>query len=162
MSHPTESESDCPFCAIATAFPPISPSQACYPPSPDPPSSTITPSAASSTSRSSHPSPTSSGDPLDPERTLPPSYVILSAPDVVAFLDIAPLTRGHVLIATRRHRVKSGDLKSGEAAEVCLLFYHLSTFQSHGLCVVHRWDELVLLIHPFIHTHTLSLSLAKA
>lgn len=54
----------------------------------------------------------------DPERIEPPGYVILSTPDVIAFLDIAPLTRGHVLIAPRKHRLKMADLDSRAASEL--------------------------------------------
>jgi diadenosine tetraphosphate (Ap4A) HIT family hydrolase len=54
----------------------------------------------------------------DPERIDPPGYVILSTPDVIAFLDIAPLTRGHVLVAPRKHRVKMADLDSRTASEL--------------------------------------------
>lgn len=54
----------------------------------------------------------------DPDRLAPPTYVLLSTKHVVAFLDIAPLTRGHVLVTPRKHRVKVGDLSSDEAAEV--------------------------------------------
>jgi diadenosine tetraphosphate (Ap4A) HIT family hydrolase len=77
----------CPFCTIATNFPPYSPKN---------------PGASE----------------WDPERIDPPGYVILSTPDVIAFLDIAPLTRGHVLVAPRKHRVKMADLDSCAASEL--------------------------------------------
>jgi diadenosine tetraphosphate (Ap4A) HIT family hydrolase len=89
----------CPFCAIASAFPPVAPSSTF-----DSQSSTSTKDIAS--------------DPLNPENTFPPSYVILSTPDVISFLDIAPLTRGHILVATRRHLVKTVNLTTTEGAEV--------------------------------------------
>ena len=54
----------------------------------------------------------------DPERLDPPTYVLLSTEHVVAFLDIAPLTRGHVLVTPRRHRIKIGNLTPTEAAEL--------------------------------------------
>jgi hypothetical protein len=100
----------CPFCAIASAFPPVAPSSPL-----DSQTSTSTSDAAS--------------DPLHPERTFPPSYVVLSTPDVIAFLDIAPLTRGHILLATRRHRVKTVDLTTGEGAEVCACLPHASALR---------------------------------
>ena len=78
---------DCPFCTIATNYPPISPK-----------------------------SPTSSS--WDPTLIDPPGYLILSTPSTIAFLDIAPLTRGHVLIAPRAHHVKMADLDSGTASEL--------------------------------------------
>jgi diadenosine tetraphosphate (Ap4A) HIT family hydrolase len=92
----------CPFCAIASEYPPIAPS------------STLD----SQTSTAS--------DPLNPERMFPPSYVVLSTPGVIAFLDIAPLTRGHILLATRRHLVKTVDLTTAEGAEVCACLSHVS------------------------------------
>lgn len=61
----------------------------------------------------------------DPDKTSPPSFVVLSTPHVIAFFDIAPLTRGHILVATRRHRIKVGDLSSFEGSEVGQVF-HLS------------------------------------
>ena len=62
----------------------------------------------------------------DPEKTSPPSFMVLSTPHVIAFFDIAPLTRGHVLVATRRHRIKVGDLSSFEGSEVGWSFYLFS------------------------------------
>jgi hypothetical protein len=77
--------------------------------------------------------------PLAPEKTFPPSFVLLSTPDVIAFLDIAPLTRGHVLVATRRHRVKTVELSTAEGAEVrlfcfSLLVPHLAFWEFHISC----------------------------
>ena len=96
----------CPFCAIASTYPPVAPS-----------CSMIDSRQPKSTSDTTPP------DPLDPEKTFPPSYVVLSTPDVIAFLDIAPLTRGHILLATRRHRVKTVELTTAEGAEVCTVRY---------------------------------------
>jgi diadenosine tetraphosphate (Ap4A) HIT family hydrolase len=78
---------DCPFCAIAAAYPPISPT---------------TPTSPS----------------WDPDQIDPPGYLLLSTPSLIAFLDIAPLTRGHVLIAPRAHHIKLADLPSRTAAEL--------------------------------------------
>ncbi|KAK7532626.1 HIT-like domain-containing protein [Phyllosticta citricarpa] len=60
---------------------------------------------------SSIPSPSS----IDPSRVSPAAYVVLSAPRVLAFLDIMPMTRGHLLVTTRRHRRKVEDLVGGRA-----------------------------------------------
>ena len=57
---------------------------------------------------------------LDPEKLEPPAFVLLSTPHVVAFLDIYPLTRGHVLICPRRHAEKVGDMTGQEGAQVCI------------------------------------------
>lgn len=48
----------------------------------------------------------------------PNAFVLLSAPEVLAFLDILPMTRGHVLVASRTHRQKVADLEGAEASEV--------------------------------------------
>ena len=38
------------------------------------------------------------------------AYPVLSTPIVVAFLDIAPLSPGHLLVCPRRHAVKSSEI----------------------------------------------------
>ncbi|RMZ92453.1 hypothetical protein DV736_g351, partial [Chaetothyriales sp. CBS 134916] len=80
--------SDCPFCTIITTYPPIPPSLA-----------------------PGHPS-------LDPSRLDPPAYVLLSTEHVIAFLDIYPLTRGHVLCCPRRHVEKVSGLTADEGREI--------------------------------------------
>ncbi|KAI1616825.1 hit-like protein [Exophiala viscosa] len=79
---------DCPFCIIAQTYGPTSPLSAEH------------------------------NSDLDPEKLDPPSFVLFSNEHVVAFLDIMPLTRGHVLVAPRRHRVKVGHLSPDESAEI--------------------------------------------
>lgn len=59
----------------------------------------------------------------DPDRLAPPTYVFLSTEHIVAFLDIAPLTRGHVLVTPRRHRTKVGDCSADEAADVSFVCF---------------------------------------
>jgi len=44
--------------------------------------------------------------------------VVLSTEDVVAFLHPLPLTPGHLIVIPRKHRIKLGDLKPIESAEV--------------------------------------------
>ncbi|KAJ5814984.1 hypothetical protein N7474_006761 [Penicillium riverlandense] len=73
----------CPFCTIASSTPPISP----------------TTGAAEPTQPS-----TTSPD------TAPTAHLILSTEHVLAFLDIMPLTRGHVLVTPRRHYEMLGDV----------------------------------------------------
>lgn len=78
-------EPSCPFCAIASAHAPYSPSS---PPSP--------------------------AD-LSPARTTPASFLVLSTPSLIAFLDILPLSPGHLLICPRPHRPKLTDATPAEA-----------------------------------------------
>ncbi|KAK3203855.1 hypothetical protein GRF29_106g800974 [Pseudopithomyces chartarum] len=59
---------------------------------------------------------------VDYERTTPGSFVVLSSPEVLAFLDILPMVgeiiNGHLLVATRSHRVKVGDMTGEDGKEM--------------------------------------------
>ncbi|KAI9874874.1 MAG: Histidine triad nucleotide-binding protein 2, mitochondrial [Pleopsidium flavum] len=85
MTEPIPAPGTCPFCTIATAHPP-------------------------------HPTPsTPSPNPFSPTLTVPSTYLLLSTPLVMAFLDIMPIARGHVLVATRAHRMKLSDVSVEES-----------------------------------------------
>lgn len=82
-------EESCPFCAIAATYPPQSPSQS---------QSTTTSSQPGTNIESTSPLT------IAPEITAEAAaHLILSTKHVLAFLDIMPLTRGHVLLVTRDH-----------------------------------------------------------
>ena len=91
-SSSSSSSSSCPFCHIAHTYPPYDPRN------PPPRTSPL----------------------LDPARTSPsPStFLVLSTPRLVGFLDIMPLSRGHVLLCPRRHRPRLTDTSPDEAAEL--------------------------------------------
>jgi len=78
-------EQGCPFCGIVAAYP--APSNSCF----------------------SIPSTTDFDLPGGSS-----AYVILNTPHVIAFLDHAPISRGHVLVVVRQHREKLSDLKIEE------------------------------------------------
>ncbi|KAI4864169.1 HIT-like domain-containing protein [Hypoxylon rubiginosum] len=80
----------CPFCNIAAAYPPF---------------------------ESSSPPPASSPS-LDPDKLTPSAFIVLSTPSLVAFLDILPLSHGHLLLCPRAHRPKLTDVTAREAAEL--------------------------------------------
>ncbi|KAI2780554.1 HIT-like protein [Daldinia loculata] len=80
----------CPFCSISSSYSPFPPDQ---PPPANSPS-------------------------IDPFQLAPPAFVVLSTPTLVAFLDILPLSRGHLLLCPRAHRSKLTDVTSHEAAEL--------------------------------------------
>ena len=80
----------CPFCHIAAVYPPYDPTQ------PSPPS-IVDPSATSPS---------------------PATFLILSTPLLVAFLDIMPLSYGHLLLCPRAHRPKLTDASADEAREL--------------------------------------------
>lgn len=75
--------SHCPFCLIASTYPP---SKTAVPKEPD------------------------------SELIAPNCHLILSTDLVLAFLDIMPITPGHVLVVSRTHREKLGDLRGSEGA----------------------------------------------
>ncbi|KAL2193584.1 HIT-like domain-containing protein [Corynascus similis CBS 632.67] len=91
-SSDSDADSTCPFCHISSVFPP-------YDPADPPPSSSPL---------------------LNPERTSPQpaTFIILSTPHLVAFLDIMPLSIGHVLLCPRPHRPKLTDVSPAESAEL--------------------------------------------
>ena len=89
------SDTECPFCDIISNYAPIAPLSASSP---------------------------SSNDHFDPKKLDPPAFVLLSTKDLIAFLDIHPLTRGHVLVCPRRHVEKMGDMKASESAQASLDF----------------------------------------
>ncbi|KAF2030140.1 HIT-like protein [Setomelanomma holmii] len=89
----------CPFCNIAAAYPF--------------PGSTLWEGEKEELAR---------GVPQDEEagieRTEPSSFVVLRTRDVVAFLDILPMTGGHLLVTTRQHKVKVADMEAIESREI--------------------------------------------
>ncbi|TID21646.1 Hit family protein 1 [Venturia nashicola] len=94
------SAESCPFCTIANAYP-----------------SAATTSAPSTTQTVKQ---LQSAVPMRSEITKvsPSCFLVLSAPSVMAFLDILPMTRGHLLVTVRGHREKVHDMGGGEAGEV--------------------------------------------
>ncbi|RMJ21356.1 HIT domain-containing protein, partial [Aspergillus sp. HF37] len=103
---PSPPSSSCPFCRIASTYPPRSPS---------------------SKEEQGHSSVPGHHDQKSPNSTVPnildagdstPAHLILSTDSVLAFLDIMPLTRGHVLLVTREHYDKLNDVDVGVAREL--------------------------------------------
>lgn len=87
---------NCPFCRIAALYPPYDPTS---PPTGSSPS--LSPALASPN---------------------PETYIVLSTPLTIAFLDIMPLSQGHLLVCPRRHAPKLTDTTPAEARE---LGYHV-------------------------------------
>ncbi|RMD41116.1 hypothetical protein DV735_g3977, partial [Chaetothyriales sp. CBS 134920] len=103
MSSHDQHDPDCPFCSIIATYPPIHPSLA--PGHPD----------------------------LAPNKLEPAGYVVLSTEHVIAFLDVYPLTRGHVLCCPRRHVDKVGALTVDEGREIGAILPLLSRALVHAL-----------------------------
>lgn len=90
----------CPFCRIAAAYPPIPP-----------------------LTFSQHKQEITGGAVFSTDTTQEThAHLVLSTTSVLAFLDIMPLTRGHVLVVTRDHYEKLGDMGVEVSREVSLVF----------------------------------------
>ncbi|RKU48787.1 hypothetical protein DL546_005562 [Coniochaeta pulveracea] len=87
-----ELESSCPFCHISRTYPPYNPL------TPPPPTSPSVSSSATS-----------------PQ---PSTFLLLSTPLLTAFMDILPLSEGHILLCPRRHAPKLTDSTAAEAREL--------------------------------------------
>jgi diadenosine tetraphosphate (Ap4A) HIT family hydrolase len=55
---------------------------------------------------------------IDASLTTPSSFVVLSTPLLIAFLDIMPLSRGHLLLCPRAHRPKLTDASPTESRQL--------------------------------------------
>ncbi|KAI9732461.1 MAG: hypothetical protein M1818_007499 [Claussenomyces sp. TS43310] len=92
----SEIATDCPFCRIGAHGAPSPPSSAR--------ARSINPSADSLLSK--------------PDLTSPPTFLVLSTDLCLAFLDIMPLSPGHLLVTTRRHRSMISDVTEDESREL--------------------------------------------
>lgn len=104
---PDEAGDRCPFCRIAHLYAPYDPTAP--PPATSPalsPDLPTTTSAAAAGGAAPAPAPA------------PETYVVLSTPTVMAFLDIMPLARGHLLLCPRRHAPKLTGTTPAEAREL--------------------------------------------
>ena len=58
---------------------------------------------------------------VDIEKLQPACFLILSSPEVLAFLDIQPMTLGHLLVVTRSHQAKLEDVPGNEAQKIGMI-----------------------------------------
>lgn len=122
----------CPFCKIASVYTPYDPTS---------------------------PSPSSS---LSPTRNSaePETYILLSTPVVIAFLDIMPLSRGHLLVCPRRHAPKLTDTTPSEARELGYYLRVLSAALSRATGVedwnvVQNNGAAAAQVVPHMHYHVI-------
>lgn len=123
-------DSSCPFCTISSTYQPYDPLD---PPPPSSPS-------------------------LDPDLVSPSSFVVLSTPVLVAFLDILPLSPGHLLLCPRPHRPKLSDVSSDEAAQLGEYLRILSKAMTHATGiedwnVVQNNGAAAAQVVPHMHYH---------
>lgn len=55
---------------------------------------------------------------FNPDLVAPAAFVVLSSPLIMAFLDIMPLSPGHLLVTTRKHHEKVSDMSEEESMEM--------------------------------------------
>ncbi|RAH45229.1 uncharacterized protein BO95DRAFT_443417 [Aspergillus brunneoviolaceus CBS 621.78] len=110
-SIPSSSSSPCPFCTIAHTYPPLPPTTFLRQHHQDPnPKNVSNPATLSTPPHSDLDTTTSTSTST--------AHLILSTPSLLAFLDIMPLTRGHLLLVTREHYEKLGDVGVGVSREI--------------------------------------------
>lgn len=107
----------CPFCSISAAYPPHATTN-----------TTTTQEKTAGTDALVDCIPTLHS--ADPARVDPAAFVVLAAPRVLAFLDILPMTRGHLLVTIREHREKLQDVEGLEGRDVGTLL-SISPFIHH-------------------------------
>lgn len=107
----------------------------------------------------------------DPEKIDPQCHLILSTPLVLAFLDIMPIAPGHILLTTRKHYQKLGDLQGSkrpslwtntDGSETSRALGEYLPILSRALCrvtaiedwnVVQNNGERAAQVVPHIHFH---------
>ncbi|PLN85370.1 HIT-like domain-containing protein [Aspergillus taichungensis] len=97
--------SSCPFCDIASTYPPVAPTNFAVPSTPN--------SSNNGDQHAASPSP-----PVTISDGSREAHLILSTKHVLAFLDIMPLTRGHVLVVPRQHYEKLSEVGVGMSREI--------------------------------------------
>ncbi|KAL6706490.1 hypothetical protein ACN47E_005429 [Coniothyrium glycines] len=108
----------CPFCGIAAAFPFPAPREEGGGAAQRKPSLWQAKRKGSCADEEALSACVPSEQESDPEKTSPSSFVVLRSRDVVAFLDILPMTGGHLLVTTRQHKVKVADMEPVESREI--------------------------------------------
>ncbi|KAJ4418009.1 hypothetical protein N0V82_005861 [Gnomoniopsis sp. IMI 355080] len=128
----SDQDDNCPFCRISTLYQTYDP--------------TSPPLSTSST--------------LSPELTFPnpETYILLSSPLVIAFLDIMPLSRGHLLLCPRRHAPKLTGTTPSEARDLGYWLRVLSTAVSRATGVedwnvVQNNGAAAAQVVPHMHYH---------
>lgn len=85
-----------------------------------------------------------------------PARVVLDEGGVVAFLDVRPVFKGHVLVVPRRHRDTLADLAPAELGEVMAAVQRLAVAVESGLGAGGSWISLnnrVSQSVPHVHVH---------
>ncbi|KAF2842291.1 HIT-like protein [Patellaria atrata CBS 101060] len=95
---------------------------------------------------------------IEPEKIDPACWIILNSENVLAFLDILPMTKGHLLVATRAHRQKLQDVGSQESMDIgfWLPLLSLAVMRTLGITdynIVQNNGARAAQVVPHVHFH---------
>ena len=85
-----------------------------------------------------------------------PGHVVVDEPDVVAFLDIRPVFKGHVLVVPREHVVTLPELPASLLTAVFTVVQRCATAVVEGLGAQGSWvaqNNVVSQAVPHVHVH---------
>ena len=84
------------------------------------------------------------------------AYIVLDEPDVVAFLDVRPVFKGHVLVVPRIHRDALADVPAGEVGKLFGAAQRVAAALEEGLGAGGSWmsvNNKVSQSVPHVHVH---------
>ena len=85
-----------------------------------------------------------------------PGHVVIDEPGVVAFLDVKPVFKGHVLVIPRRHVVTLPELSPEQVSTVFGAVQRCATAVVEGLGAQGSWvaqNNVVSQAVPHVHVH---------
>jgi histidine triad (HIT) family protein len=85
-----------------------------------------------------------------------PGHIVVDEPDVVAFLDIRPVFKGHVLVIPRAHVVTLPELPVGLLTSVFVVVQRCASAVVSGLGAQGSWiaqNNVVSQAVPHVHVH---------
>jgi histidine triad (HIT) family protein len=85
-----------------------------------------------------------------------PAHIVIDEPDVVAFLDIRPVFKGHVLVVPRQHFVTLPELPTPLLTSVFVAVQRCGSAVVDGLGAQGSWvaeNNIVSQAVPHVHVH---------
>jgi histidine triad (HIT) family protein len=85
-----------------------------------------------------------------------PAHIVFDEPDVVAFLDIHPVFKGHVLVVPRQHFVTLAELPTPLLTSVFVAVQRCASAVVDGLGAQGSWvaeNNIVSQAVPHVHVH---------
>ncbi len=85
-----------------------------------------------------------------------PAHIVVDGPDVVAFLDIRPVFKGHVLVVPRRHIVTLPEVPTPLLTALFVVVQRCASAVVSGLGAQGSWiaeNNVVSQAVPHVHVH---------